>query len=574
MKLYYHFRAVLKKSSLLLTLYAVIVFYSFGQSPFPQNYFASPLEIPLSLAGNYGEIRLNHFHYGIDFRTNNKEGYKVLASADGFVSRVKVSGYGYGKAVYIDHPNGYTTVYAHLAEITGALGDHVRKKQLENESFEYEYYPKPGEFQITKGQMIGLSGNTGGSQGPHLHFEIRDTKSEDPMNPQLFGLSIQDKIAPVLEAISIYEIAELDEWNTRKDHVYRIGEVNLKDTVFLPSNAGFGFRGYDRETGTGSKNGIYEVILLLNKDTFFHSRLDRMSFEQSRFVNGHIDYALKISENKVIERAYKVTNNEAPVYLKMIDNGRISNRKGFCGNGKFILKDISGNQSEYRFYFMNERSSPKKTEKVCKGQRFSVSADNLYSKGDVKVSVPMLALYYDVDFNVTTRLPFKGFFSSVYSIHSKKVPLQRAMKVSIKPKPVSEELRKKLVIVSVTEKGQMQFASSEWDGEFITAETKSFGNYGIYLDTVAPFARHVGFKRGMKLQDTRKIQVRAYDNLGDVKTYRGMIDGKWKLFEFDAKSDTFTHRFESPADGKTHTLSFECTDERGNKTVISVPFIR
>lgn len=540
---------------------------------YPKNYFSSPLTIPLSLAGNYGEIRPNHFHYGLDFRTNNKEGYPVIACADGFISRVKVSPYGYGKVIYIDHPNGYTTVYGHLRELSGPIAAFVKKSQYQNQKFEFEYYPKPTEFPVKKGDLLGLSGNSGSSQGPHLHFEIRHTKSEEPINPLLFGFPVKDVVLPVLESLYSYSLSPDGRSSRKKEYKLKPGSKFLHDTLVIHGKGGVGFTGYDKETATGSKNGIYETVFLIDRDTVYHARIDRFSFDDARYVNSHIDYKTKRSSGRNIEKTFVAPNNNSPVYLKLVNRGLLEFSDTSVHLGRLLLSDISGNTSMYSFYIRGSKKMLVKNEAVS-GELYKYSKTNLYSRGNLKVTIPSKVLYEDLDFLVKEAPPIKGTLSPVYAISHPEIPLHKAIIISITLPEVPAILKNKLTIVSIDNKGQMRSLPTEIVDKDLVAETKSFGRYSIVLDTIPPVAKHLGFKTGGKLLNPERLQIRASDNLGDIKAYKGSIDGQWCLFDYDAKSDLFTYQFEEKADGKKHILKFECTDDRGNSTVITVPFIR
>ncbi|HEU4717789.1 MAG TPA: M23 family metallopeptidase, partial [Bacteroidia bacterium] len=242
---------------------------------YPQNYFRNPLDIPIQLAGNFGELRPNHFHTGVDITTHGQEGLPVHAAADGYISRIKITPWGYGKAIYVTHPNGYTTVYGHLSAYNGNIAAYVEKNQYINESFEIELFPSPGELPVKKGDVIAFSGNTGSSGGPHVHFEIRDTKTEDAINPLLFGLPVKDDVAPVAVSLVVCP-AEPGAVVNGQNGTYRIplkasggGYVfaNPKDSIVAYGRIGFAIEGYDKESVPKGKNGVYAVRLQMENKT-------------------------------------------------------------------------------------------------------------------------------------------------------------------------------------------------------------------------------------------------------------------------------------------------------------------
>ncbi|MFI5222599.1 MAG: M23 family metallopeptidase, partial [Bacteroidia bacterium] len=286
---------------------------------YPQNYFQSPLDTPLYLSAPFGSLRENHFHSGMDIRTYEKEGYPVYAVANGFVSRIKVSSVGYGKAVYIQHPNGFTSVYGHLKKYEGAIADYVKNVQYRNETFEFDNFPGSGTIKIKKGQIIGWSGNSGGSTGPHLHFEIRDSRTEEPLNPQLFGIRGVDFMDPVIKKIVVYDLDGnrpliLKKFSVSKKNSTRIDSILLyNDTLEIDEGmVGFGVEAYDYMTDTEHEYSLYGMDLFVDEKEFFSYRLDRIDFENTRCVNVHIDY-----------EQYK--RNDIRYQKCFLDNGNIYN---------------------------------------------------------------------------------------------------------------------------------------------------------------------------------------------------------------------------------------------------------
>jgi murein DD-endopeptidase MepM/ murein hydrolase activator NlpD len=278
------------------------------------------MDIPLSLAGNFGELRSNHFHSGFDFRTNAEEGYLIKAVADGYVSRIKVSAFGYGNALYITHNNGYVSVYGHLQRYDSTISNYVIKKQYELESFEVDLFPQKNEILVKQGQIIALSGNTGGSEGPHLHFEIRDQKTEEIINPYFFGFNIEDSIPPSIEGIAIYPLdqqSKVNGSNTPKYYeVKKLGSNNysIKEDITLSGKIGFGLITYDVENFTSNKNGTYAYQLKIDSTKLFQYACNHFAFDQTRYINAHLDFA-KMKKNKDrYQRCFILPGNKLKQY--------------------------------------------------------------------------------------------------------------------------------------------------------------------------------------------------------------------------------------------------------------------
>ena len=274
-----------------------------AQNSYPQDYFSNPLDIPLILSGTFAELRSNHFHSGLDIKTQNRTGFKVFAAADGYVSRIKISHFGYGKALYITHPNGYTSVYAHLENFNPEIEAYVKKQQYINESFELELFPKAEELKVLSKEMIAYTGNTGGSGGPHLHFEIRDSNSR-PMNPLLFGIEISDTKKPIVSSVFAYPLSKDAQINQSENRV-KIRLIPQKDGSYNAENItafgkiGFGISTYDQQNGASNKNGIYKIDTYCNGKEKFKIAFEKFSFAETRYLNRFIDYEYFKNNKKV-----------------------------------------------------------------------------------------------------------------------------------------------------------------------------------------------------------------------------------------------------------------------------------
>ena len=272
----------------ILSLFLVFFCFLDAQNNYPQDYFSEPLDIPLVLSGTFAELRSNHFHSGLDIKTQQRTGLKVNASARGFVSRIKVSHYGYGKALYITHPNGYTTVYAHLQKFSPNIEAYVKKHQYRKETYEIELFPKAEDLSILKGALVAYSGNSGGSGGPHLHFEIRD-KQERPINPMLFGFDIKDTSTPVIKSVYVYPLDKNSIINASNvKQKLRLTPLKNGDytaeSIEAIGNIGFGIGTYDRQDLAANSNGVYNIQTIINGSRNFEIDFKRFSFDETKHI--------------------------------------------------------------------------------------------------------------------------------------------------------------------------------------------------------------------------------------------------------------------------------------------------
>ena len=318
-----------------MRLLALLLFSAsvFGQKNYPKD-FRLPLDIPMQLAGNFGELRPNHFHAGLDFKTNQREGLNVYAVADGYVSRIKISTYGYGKAIYITHPNGYTTVYGHLQKAVGAIEAKIKETQYKESSYEVELFLKPNELSVKKGDVIGLSGNTGGSQGPHLHFEFRDSATEKTINPYFFGYdqSIKDTKKPIVSTLVAYPLDAESIVNKSKRPInlnlsLQNDGTYIADKVLASGKIGFGINAYDLDDVSYNSNGTYKGELLSNGKPIFEYRFDEMVFDEGRYINAFIDYTrYKKTKSRIQKLFMKQPYALSNIYEK-VNNGVLTRQR-------------------------------------------------------------------------------------------------------------------------------------------------------------------------------------------------------------------------------------------------------
>ena len=303
-----------------------LVKIGFAQAAYPKDYFINPMEIPLVLSGTFGELRTNHFHAGLDIKTQQREGIPIKAAADGYVSRINVSLWGYGNALYITHPNGYTTVYGHLKGFSPEIDAYVRKKQYEKESFTIRLYPKADELKVTQGQTIALSGNSGSSGGPHLHYEIRDVK-QNILNPFYFGVDVPDHKNPSIQAAFAYSKNDSSQVNQSNKPVQLV--INRKldgdlqaNTIYAHGEIGIGINAYDRLDGALNRNGLYQLDMTVNGEEAFKFRADRFSFGESRWINSFIDYERLAQKRQRVQKCFlDHDQNKLSLYKQLKNRG-------------------------------------------------------------------------------------------------------------------------------------------------------------------------------------------------------------------------------------------------------------
>ncbi|HEV7229996.1 MAG TPA: M23 family metallopeptidase [Bacteroidia bacterium] len=562
-------------------IYGFCVTLTISAQDYPQNYFRNPLDIPVSLAGNFGEIRPNHFHAGLDLKTG-QEGLKVHAAADGYVSRIKVSPTGYGKVVYITHPNGYVTVYGHLSRFSGALTKYARDAQYSNENYEIELFPKEGELPVSKGDIIALSGNTGNSGGPHVHFEIRDAKTEYPINPLLFGLNVPDTVKPVIRSLVIYPIGPGSRVNNSNKPLHIIPGGGKKQTepapIVLSGSCAFGIQTNDRENKSG-ENQVYSIEVQCDGKTIYRADMKSIGFSESRFVNAYADFSEKKTSGQTIQRCFLIKNNPLGIYKDVADSGRISLKNdGSKHTFRFIVKDFPGNSRTAELVCTGgpaaEQTLPMPACHSC-FQPFSFRQPDI-----LQVEIPAGAMYEDYVFVCVPQSPkLHPAYTTEFRLMNETVPLQDNITLRLKTTGLDSVSALQAVVVKEEKNGSLSSFGGTWSAGWMTVQTKEFGTYGIVLDKTPPalsLTYPAAVKNGRaRLVKGKQIQLSVSDNLSGLKSYRAAIDGKWVLMEYEPKQKRLSiDTDDAGIFSGEHELEVEAMDGVKNKSVIRFNFLK
>ena len=553
----------------LLTLFFTNLF--FAQNQYPKDYFSPPLDIPMQLSGNFGELRPNHFHAGFDLKTNQREGLNVYAVADGYVSRIKISTFGNGKCIYITHPNGYTSVYGHLQTPVGAIQDYVLKTHYQEKSFEIEIFLKPDELPVTKGQIIGLSGNTGSSEGPHLHFEFRDSKTEFVINPMFFGFdkNLKDTKKPTISSVFVYP---LDGTTANQSKLPLLLNVSLqKDGTFLASKVkangkiGFGITAVDFDNISGNKNGVYNVSSFFNGNQNYNYQFNTYSFDEMRYINALIDYPKYKKSGQRVQKLFMKT----PFALSIIKTdslrGILPVEPNLASTYRIEVSDYYGNLNSVTVPIEYDSATPiVNAEPVTSKYFVRYNKDSNFEKDNMSVFFPAGTFYDNFDLNFDVKN------NKIY-IHEDVIPVHSNFTITIKDSTYAEALRDKLYIGR-----NNSYNGTIRKGDVFTAKAKILGQYGLVLDTIAPVIKIAKPIQDKWISDMKSIQFTIGDSLSGIKSYNGYLNGNWVLFEYDNKTRKITHQFDADsivAEG-ANDLKIEVIDNVGNSAIFETHFFR
>ncbi len=569
-------KTIVKKLFLVFTIVSCFKIANAQNINYIKNYFRFPLDIPASISGTFGEIRNNHFHSGIDFRTQEKEGYKVFAVADGYVSRIRVSAWGFGNALYITHNNGYMSVYGHLLSFNSKITDYLRQKQYETQSFEQDLHLSHGKIRVKKGEVIALSGNSGSSEGPHLHFELRDIKTEKPVNPFLFGYQIPDTIPPLILKFGLFynNNSLIYQVLKKSDNYY----LNI-DTLYVYDNFYTGIEAYDLLNNSKSRNGIYKLELffdsILNQSITFNT----FSFDETRFVNALINYPVYYTEKNKIMQSRILPGNKLSLYKVKSGN----NEGWFKITDKQVHKisykvyDFSGNLSQITIpvkkiddttIIVSEKKDPYFVKKIAFNKNDTLSTESFMAV------FPENSLYEDINLSYHYSVTSKSFLSPIHELHNRLTPIHKNIAIYIKPDTLIENLTEKMLIVRIDGDNKQVSVGGKFENGFIKTNINNFGKFAVVIDTVAPKIKTLNFKNNENVSKLKELKVLLTDNLSGISSYNAFLNDKWVLMEYDGKTSQLTYKIDERLLSGQNLLKIVVEDSRKNKSELELKIFK
>lgn len=547
----------------------IFLFVVYTSSVFSQQY-RYPVIIPPAFSGNFGELRSNHFHSGLDFKTEQTVNKPIVAIEEGYVSRISVSPGGFGLALYVDHPaTGHTSVYAHLNSFSKEIAEWVKEKQYEQERFQVTLYPEKGQFPVKQGEQIALSGNTGSSGGPHLHFEIRDSQTEEPLDALAYLPLVADTQKPDLRGIAFYPQKDKGlingSSNPLRINISKDSQGNPQApgrTINAWGRIGVGVKAYDRMNGQSNIYGVKQIRLFVDEELVFSSSIDRFSFSDTRMLNSFVDFEDWKERRSFYMKSFVDPGNRLPFY-KTTNNGYIDIIEEREYRFRYELEDHAGNRLDYRF---SVQGKPQEIPAPLPCDNwFSWNLNNSFLEIGFSLSIPAGNLYNDLSFT-HRKTESHTYYSHIHRVNDKPVPLHQGAELWIGLHTDTLQNRRNYGIVKINDNGSESWVGGTYKRGGIAATIRELGDsYAVSSDTLSPTITPVSPENWVK---QRRIRVRLSDNKSGIASFRGEINGKFVLFTHDTKSNVYTYHFDDARLNKGEQLSlvFTTTDGAGNSS--------
>jgi hypothetical protein len=549
---------------------------------YPSGYFRSPVDIPLRVTGTFAEFRYDHLHSGVDFPVPMRT--PVRAVADGYISRIRLQAGGFGRALYVNHPNGYTSVYAHLDAFNPELEVFLKEEQYRQNTYELDYYPDSLTFKVRKSVQIAYSGNSGLSQGPHLHFELRRTADENPTNPLLFKFPINDWRPPVIKAMKIYTVYPNGDFMS--DQAPVTIPMMKKNGKFIPKIQGgiqvppfviFGIQAADID-GSGNRNGLYSMDVLLDGVVIYQTGMDHFSFDNTRAVNSLIDFSLYQKSRQFVQLTRIAPCNNLSIFKNSKNSGVFDFSDGKIHEVTIKLSDIQNNSTEVVFQVESKSAGtfvfPQRKASHPEGV-YPCDQSNDFINEDIRFHMPLGALYDTLRLEYSKSAAKPEYYSDIHDLHNGFTPLNEFCVLSIKARNLPEEYWDKACIAKVNPKGALTYVGGRYEKGWVTGLTRKFGSFAIVVDRTPPLIQAVVAKKGKKKKVApNQLKFKIGDNFSGIHNYCGYINNVWTLMEYDFKRHTLVYKYDEKLRPGKNTFELFVTDKVGNQSVYTRELVR
>lgn len=536
---------------------------------YPQDYFRWPLALTPEIVANMGELRTNHWHMGLDIRTDQKVNQPVYAAAEGYIAYAGIRPMSYGRFIVINHPNGLSTLYGHLNEFFPALEAYVTEQQYQQESWAVELTIPKGKFPVSKGSFIALSGSTGASQGPHVHFEIRDTRTEKCLNPLLFGFPLADRIPPVMVKLALYDRGISVYEQSPRLFVLKntdSGYIIPKMPVLKTGNAkiSFGLQVYDRMNSSSNQDGIYSAALFADNRLQGGFVIDSIGYADTRYMNAQVDYKYRANGGAFLQHLSRLPGNNSSVYHSGPGDGVILLQDTAVHTVRIETTDAYGNLSLLNFGVQYDAGLAN-NRPASTGPVFSPGYVNVMEKPDFEVFLPEGCLYDSLHpVYYRSNATAADAVSALHQLNDASVPLHESMTVRIRPDKIIPDDRRNKLVIRRTFRGGTSARAAQWQGAWLSAPFDGFGSFQAFADVNPPVVNSPGRGDTIDLSAANRVIFTPTDESG-IKSFRAGLDGQWLRFTND-KGRSWIYIFDERCPYGVHELKLTVTDIVGNTT--------
>ena len=557
--------------------YLLTIFFLLNSIIYSQNSGDYPLDIPIILSGTFAELRPNHFHAGIDIKTKGTEGFNVYSIGDGYVSRIQITHGGYGKALYIKHDNGQSSVYAHLKKYSPKIEKIVKEIQYSNESYTFRVYPKENEIRISEKEMVGYSGNTGRSYGPHLHYELRDEKDR-PINPLEYKNDpILDTIPPVVLGLHYKEIPQNSISGSNSSFknlkITKITEkLFISDTLNTSGLIGFGVNSYDRMNNTWNKMGLSQIKVNLDGEEVFDMNLNSFSYNEWRHINTFIDYASYKNKKIRIQKLYIEDYNPLNMYNRSLGNGVINiNHQDKVYLYTIRLFDYNKNYTEILVPILWKEKTNYKINGLKSENIYSINKDSVYNllfdSSSIKLSNN--TFYTNKEIEIIER-------DNILSIDEDSIPVLKEMTIKFNTDRYNDSLVNKTYVAKLEKDDKSSFVSNSLNNGKLTAKIKLLGDYMIKVDSIPPSVNLIDVENNQWISKKDKLHIKISDKNSGISSYRGTLNDKWILLEYNPMKGILTYDLDDNINNSEakNILKVNVTDNVGNAKLLEKVFFR
>ena len=557
--------------------YLLTIFFLYASIINSQNSGDYPLEIPIILSGTFGELRPNHFHAGIDIKTKGTEGFKVYSIGDGYVSRIQITHGGYGKALYIKHDNGQSSVYAHLKKFSPKIEKIVKEIQYSKESYTFRTYPSQDEIRISEKELIGFSGNTGRSFGPHLHYELRD-EFDRPINPMAFkNYTVSDTISPVVLGL-YYKLIPKNSVSGSNSSFNKLKLTKISDNLFISDtlkisgSVGFGVNSFDRMNNTWNKMGLSNIKTNIDGDEIFEMDLNSFSYNEWRHINTFIDYPSYKNKKIKIQKLYIEEFNPLDMYERSLGNGVVEvNKSNEIYLYSVKLFDFNKNQSEILVPIKWKKQNDLSTRKLNFNNMFTVNKDSIYNFKfpSALVSIEKNSFYTDKKIQIFEE-------NNLLHVDKDSIPLLKGITIKMDVSRYNDSIKNKTYIGRIGENKKSSFVSSRKEENYIVAKVNNLGDFMIKIDSIKPNISVIDISDNQWISNRKKLTIKISDNESGINDYRGTINDKWILLEYNPMKGILSYDFNDNVnnDDVKNILEIEIEDNVGNVKNLTKTFYR